>query len=89
MPVTEHLIARFLHVTLAMLWVGNLGHLSMVLLPAARGRDHAPNLGPIVQRLRTTLYLGPATFLAGALTATILGVVVALLMVSALLGGFV
>lgn len=74
MPVTAHLISRFLHVAVAMLWVGNLGALAGVILPAARSKgEHAPNLGPIVDRLRYTLWLGPLTLLLGAWLVTAAG----------------
>ncbi len=74
MAITAHLVARFLHVAVAMLWVGNLGALAGVILPAARTKgEHAPNLGPIVDRLRYTLWLGPLTVLLGAWLVTASG----------------
>lgn len=61
-----HLAARFLHVGSAMLWIGYLAVLAWVLLPASRGQgEHAPNLGPILRRLRPMRWLGPFVFLVG------------------------
>ncbi len=66
MPDMMHLVVRSLHVVAAMLWVGYLATLAGAVLPAARGREgHAPNLGPILQRLTPYRWLGPATFLLG------------------------
>lgn len=69
-----HLGARFFHVGAAMLWVGYLAFLSMVLFPAARNKQaqHAPNLGPLVQRLAPLKWLGPIVLLTGfwLITAT-------------------
>lgn len=74
MPITAHLISRFLHIAAAILWVGNLGALAGVILPAARTKgEHAPNLGPILTRLRYTLWLGPLTVLLGAWLITASG----------------
>lgn len=60
-----HLLARFTHVGAAMLWVGYLGLLAWAVIPAARGREHGANVGPIVDRLRPFKALGPIVFLAG------------------------
>lgn len=69
-----HLAARSLHVGAAMLWVGYLGVLAWVLLPAARGEGgHPPNLGPILKRVRPFRWLGPATFLFGFWLVTATG----------------
>lgn len=69
-----HLVARFLHVGSAMLWVGSLAVLAWVVLPAGRGeRGHAPNLGPVLSKLRPLRWLGPATFLFGAWLVTASG----------------
>lgn len=70
-----HLIARFLHVGAAMLWVGYLATLGLVILPAARGArgGHAPNLGPILDRMRIGMFFGPATLLFGAWLVTASG----------------
>lgn len=61
-----HLALRFLHVSAAMLWVGYLGLMAWVVIPAARkGGSHGPNVGPIVDRLRPFTLLGPLVFLLG------------------------
>lgn len=69
-----HLVARFLHVGSAILWVGYLAFVAWVLLPASTDKGgHAPNLGPILQRLRGMRWLGPFVFLAGLWLVTASG----------------
>lgn len=69
-----HLAARFLHVGAAIVWVGYLVVLAWVILPAARASDaHAPNLGPLLERLSPARWLGPAVFLLGAWLVTASG----------------
>lgn len=89
-----HLGARFLHVAAAMLWVGYLGTLAGVLFPASRGNDgHAPNLGPLLERLTPLRWLGPLTFLLGFWLVTASGHTMAMLLEPgwghAIMGGIV
>lgn len=62
-----HLAARFLHVAAALIWVGYLAFLAMVLIPAARNQQtqHAPNLGPLLQRIAPLKWLGPIVLVTG------------------------
>ncbi|MDX1612135.1 MAG: hypothetical protein R3185_07180 [Candidatus Thermoplasmatota archaeon] len=73
MPDAMHLTARFLHVTAVTLWIGYLATLAMVVLPAARGGQHASNLGPVLQRLGPMRAMGVLVFLFGAWLVTASG----------------
>lgn len=69
-----HLTARFLHVGAALLWVGYLAFLAWAVIPAARAEGgHAPNVGPIVERLRPFTFLGPLVLAFGLWLVTASG----------------
>lgn len=71
MADATHLVARFLHVSAATLWVGYLALLAVVLVPAARDADEAA--APSPERLRPFTVLGPLTLAFGLWLVTASG----------------
>jgi putative copper export protein len=60
-----HLVARFVHVGSAMLWVGYLGALAWVAVPAIREAGEQARVAALLDKLAWTRALGPVVFLAG------------------------